>query len=343
MTSQQFGTSGSGLGMTQPLGGAFGASNPSSPAPVGGPQMPTVTRQSQPNISANGPGTTSPISGGIAANGTPAAMTGSVSANGVPVSLSGGIAANGSPAGMTGLAPGAASGIARPGAVVGQPVRNDVSGSSGAQPIMPAAGAPSSSAPGGFGSLMQGYGQTFQAPTGLTEQNDPGYQARLQLGQTALQKSAAARGNLLTGGTAQALNQTAQDYASNEYSNVYNRALTGYDTNYNVWNNDQTNQFNRLASIAGVGQTAANQLSNAGQNASNNVSSNLLGTAGAIGQDYQNAAAANASGIVGGANAWSGALGNTGSSLSNLLLLQQLQGGAGANYGGGSSSYGELG
>lgn len=210
-------------------------------------------------------------------------------------------------------------------------------------PSVPTGGTPSpitaspNTSLGGFGSLMQAYpGGPFVAPTGLTEQNDPGYQARLNLGQQAFEQSAAARGNVLTGGTAQAENQLAQDYASNEYNNVYNRALSGYDTNFNTWNTGQTNQFNRLAALSGVGQTAANQLGNLGVQASNSITGNILGTAGAIGQQMNNAAAANASGIVGSANAWGGALGNTGNNISQLLLLQQLQnGGGGGGLGGG--------
>lgn len=190
---------------------------------------------------------------------------------------------------------------------------------------------------GAYGSLMQPYQGTFQAPTGLTEQNDPGYQARLNLGQQAMDRSAAARGGVLTGGTAQAENQAAQDYASNEYGNVYNRALDNFSTNYNVYNQNQNNQFNRLAAISGMGQTSVQQLGMLGQNAANGVSSNLMGTASSMGQDYQNAAAANASGIVGGANAWSGALGGAGNNLSQLLMLQQLYGG---NSGASSGGYG---
>jgi hypothetical protein len=64
---------------------------------------------------------------------------------------------------------------------------------------------------GAYGSLSQ-----FQAPTAATEQNDPGFQFRLQQGQQALERSAAAKGGLLTGGTAQAEQQFGQDYASNE-------------------------------------------------------------------------------------------------------------------------------
>lgn len=197
---------------------------------------------------------------------------------------------------------------------------------------------------GGFGSLMAGYGQQFTAPD-LNNTTDPGYQARLQLGTDALQRSAAARGGVLTGGTARDLNQFAQDYASNEYNNVYNRALEGYNTNYNVWANDQANRFNRLEALAGGGQVAANNLSTAGQNFANAASNNVLGTAAAMGQDYQNAGAANASGIAGSANAWGSALGGIGGNISNLYMLSQLQGlgGSGAvNYSGGYANPTEL-
>lgn len=184
------------------------------------------------------------------------------------------------------------------------------------------------------GSLMQSYpGGQFTAPTeSQMIAGDPGYQARMDLGEQALQQSAAARGNLLTGGTAQALDKFGQDYASNEYQNYYNQALNTYGTNYNVWNQGQTNQYNRLASMAGVGQQTATQLGQLGQSAANGISNNLLGTAANMGQQYNNAAAANASGMIGSANAWSGALGGTANSLSNLMLMQNMLGGQSNGY-----------
>jgi hypothetical protein len=182
---------------------------------------------------------------------------------------------------------------------------------------------------GGYGSLMQPFGEQFSAPTGLTEQNDPGYQARLNLGSDALQRSAAARGGLLTGNTAKALDTYAQDYASNEYGNVYNRAYNQYATRYNQYEQNQTNQYNRLASLAGVGQQTAQQLGMLGNQAASGISSNLLNTAGMMGQDYQNAAAANASGMVGSANAWNSALGGIGGNVSQLAMMQMLMNGGG--------------
>lgn len=122
-------------------------------------------------------------------------------------------------------------------------------------------------------------------------QKDPGYDFRMQQGQQALERSAAARGGLMGGGFAKGLARYGQDYASNEYNNAYNR-----------FNNDRTNRFNRLSSIAGLGQTANGLNAQAGQNYANNAGSNMMGAANAQG----------AAGIAS-ANAWGGALSNLGS------------------------------
>lgn len=196
---------------------------------------------------------------------------------------------------------------------------------------------PDGSAPSGgtFGSLAQGWGKTFQSPNAVTEQNDPGYQFRLQQGQQALQNSAAARGGLLTGGTAKALTDYNQNAASGEYGNVYNRALQNYNTNYNTFTNDQTNVFNRLMALQSGGQTSANNLSASGITAAGNAANIGLTSAGQIGQQINNAGAANASGYINSANAINGAIGGASNSLSTLAMLRMLQGqGAGAGGGG---------
>lgn len=181
----------------------------------------------------------------------------------------------------------------------------------------------------GQDSLTQGYG-AFTAPTTLDEQNDPGYQARLTLGTTALQNSAAARGSVLTGGTAKALDTYAQDYASNEYSNVYNRALQSYGTNATNYYTNQGNQYNRLAALANTGQQATNTSVAQGQNTANQESNIDLTTGAQQGQDIQNAGAATASGIVGSANAYSSGLTGASGQLTNLALLNSLNN-SGAN------------
>lgn len=126
---------------------------------------------------------------------------------------------------------------------------------------------------------------------------DPGYQFRMDQGQQALERSAAAGGGLLSGGTGKALTQYGQDYASGEYSNAYNR-----------FNNDQTTRFNRLSALAGTGQTATNTVGTLGSQ-----------TAANIGENYLQAGNARAAGYIGQGNAVNNGI----SSLGNFYMQQQ--------------------
>lgn len=108
--------------------------------------------------------------------------------------------------------------------------------------------------PEGWGSLAKAFGlDTFQA--------DPGYAFRQAEGSKAIERAMAAAGKTLNPEAAKALLRFNQDTASNEYMNAYNR-----------YNNDQSNLFNRLASISGFGQTASGQLMGAGTNYANATS-----------------------------------------------------------------------
>lgn len=185
---------------------------------------------------------------------------------------------------------------------------------------------------GAFGSLTAAYpGGTFQAPTAAQALQSPGEQAQLQLGEQALQQSAAAQGNLLTGGTAQGINAYAQNLASTNYQNTYNNAYNTYASGYNQYENQQTNTYNRLASLAGQGQTTANNLGTLGQSAASNIGNISLTGGAQQAQQLNNAGAANASGIVGSANAWGGALSGTANNIGNLSLLSQLYNNNGTN------------
>lgn len=178
---------------------------------------------------------------------------------------------------------------------------------------------------------------TFKAPTDVTEQNDPGYQFRLKTGLDALQNSAAARGGLLSGGTAKAINDYAQNSASSEYGNVYNRAFNDYSTRYNQFQNNQSNLYNRYANLAGLGQTSTAQLGQLGQSAANNVSNTLLTSGAQIGNQINNSAAARASGYVGGANAIAGGINGVTGSIGQSALLSQLLSAGNNNFGSASS------
>jgi hypothetical protein len=87
------------------------------------------------------------------------------------------------------------------------------------------------SRPYGGGYTPPVWGNQFTAPV-LSESNDPGLEARFRFGQQALERSAAAKGTILNGGTQQATAMFGQDYGSNEYANVFDRAFKQYQQKY---------------------------------------------------------------------------------------------------------------
>lgn len=183
--------------------------------------------------------------------------------------------------------------------------------------------------------LLSNFTGSFQAPTADQAAATPGYQFQLQQGEKALQNSAAAKGGVLSGGTAKALDQYSQGLASENYQQTYNNAFQNYQQNYNQFETNQSNQFNRLSQLAGTGQQAATSLnSDLGQN--NQVNAGVL-TNGANQQAQQinNAGAATASGYVGAGNAVSNGINN----YQQYNLLSSLAGNQ-SGYGSGSSGAG---
>jgi hypothetical protein len=152
-------------------------------------------------------------------------------------------------------------------------------------------------------------------------QADPGYAFRLAEGQKALDRQAAARGGLISGGALRAAQRYGQDMGSQEYQSAYNRALMGYNTD--VARENQL--YNRQAALAGIGQTATNLVGTAGQNYATNVGNLMTG-----------AGAAQAAGQVGVANALTGGMSTYLNYSQNNALLNALRGGGG-NYGSGSN------
>jgi hypothetical protein len=167
-----------------------------------------------------------------------------------------------------------------------------------------------------FGSPGQAisFGQ-FVAPFQYNPNADPSTQFRLAEGQKALERGAAARGSVLGGAALKELTRYAQDFASTEYNNAFNRFQT-----------EQTDLFNRYASLAGLGQTASNAAAATGQNYANSVSNILTGTASNMGDYATQAGNARASGYIGGANAWNQALNNLVGGSMDIYTLTQLLG-----------------
>jgi hypothetical protein len=143
-----------------------------------------------------------------------------------------------------------------------------------------------------------GYGYGTQPFTMAQYQADPGYGFRLKRGIDAMERTAAARGGLLSGNQLRGAMEFGQDLASQEYGNAFNRFQT-----------ERSNILNPLQSLGGVGQTATNTLTNA----AGNLGAGMAGAYGNLGSALSanaiNAGNARASGYMGTANALSGAVG----------------------------------
>lgn len=165
----------------------------------------------------------------------------------------------------------------------------------------------------GINALAQMQGERAGMPAAFTGQvdlaQDPGYAFRLSEGMKALERSAAARGGLLSGGTLKGIQRYGQDLASQEYQNAYNRALT----QYNAAVQREATGYNRLAALAGIGQTATGALASQAGQAGANLGNLYMNAGQAAGQ-------ARASGYLGLGNTLTGGLG-TGL---NYLQAQEL-------------------
>jgi len=136
-----------------------------------------------------------------------------------------------------------------------------------------------------FGKYARDFGMgDFQA--------DPGYGFRLSEGMKALERSAAARGGLLSGATLKGITRFGQDTASNEYLNAFNR----YQTN-------RSNQLNPLQSLMGAGQTSTNALSSAAQQTGAGMGNTYMGMGQGLATAQMAGGAARASGYTNMANA----------------------------------------
>lgn len=130
----------------------------------------------------------------------------------------------------------------------------------------------------------------------------PNYDFMLSQGLGAVNNQASVGGGLVGGNALKGINDYAQGYASN----AYQQAFDNYNTN-------QTNIYNRLSNIAGLGQTSNGQTAQAGMNASSNIGSAQLASGAAQAAGYTNMG-----------NAISG----VGNSVSSMYALNNLTGGS---------------
>jgi len=106
-------------------------------------------------------------------------------------------------------------------------------------------------------------------------EESPGYQFRIGEGQKAIERSAASRGSLQSGGTLKAIERYAQDYATSDYDSFLKRY---YD------------RLRPYQSMANIGQAATAQTNVLGANVASDMSRNTMLAGEARGSQYINQA-----------------------------------------------------
>jgi hypothetical protein len=142
--------------------------------------------------------------------------------------------------------------------------------------------------------LMAPFATGFSRPSGT---DDPGYGFAVGQGQEAIEKSAAARGNLLSGGTLKELSKYTAGQALQSYNDTVRSRFDEYVNAGNMFNQNKMNQYNMLMGLAQQGYGASTGIANA----------QMGGTMGA--------ANARAAGQAGAGRAWSGALTGVGNTI----------------------------
>lgn len=154
-------------------------------------------------------------------------------------------------------------------------------------------------------------------------QVDPGYQFALEQGQQAIQRSAAAKGGLVSGGALKDLSAYTTGMASQQYGTAYARAQGTYQQNYqnalnkyqqnysnlfNTFETNQQNKYGRLNALAGMGLTATGMASQAGQNFAANAGQYTIAGGNALAAGTVGGTNALTSGIAGASNAVTGGI-----------------------------------
>lgn len=169
--------------------------------------------------------------------------------------------------------------------------------------------------PNQYGSLMKDF-----TAADFDINKDPGAQYRMEEANKAIERSAAARGGVQSGGTLKALQTNSEDLASQEFQNAYNR-----------FDNNRKTKANLLLGTAGLGQVSLGQQANLGANV---ATQDANSTAGGI----TGAADARASGYVNTANTVNSTIG----SLLDLYNLYKKGGGSTSGSSGVPGSSGQI-
>jgi len=132
-------------------------------------------------------------------------------------------------------------------------------------------------------------------PANFLANQDPGYAFRMSEGLKGLERSAAARGGMLSGSALKGIQRYSQGLASDEYQNAFNRFQT-----------QRANTLNPFQSLAGVAQSASNTMGTAAGQFGQQMGANIIGAGNAAAAGQVGAANAITSGLGQGINFYQG-------------------------------------
>lgn len=173
------------------------------------------------------------------------------------------------------------------------------------------------------GTLQSGYLLHNFDANDLKAGIDPGYQFRMDQGNAALTAKRAAVGNRFGSQALKDIVNYNQDAGSQEFGNAYNRYNTNRDAIYN-----------KLAAIAGTGQTQTNNNNAMGSTLGQTLGNNTQNGVSNSNNYLTSGAAASAAGQIGSTNAIVGGLNQAGNN------WYQLQGRNGGSSNWGNNNYG---
>lgn len=187
----------------------------------------------------------------------------------------------------------------------------------------------------------------FKAPTQADLLASPGFQSSLDRASNTLQRSAAAKGSLLSGSTAQALSDQTADLTTQGYGNLFNQDAATYSTNRgnafdsykerraNFYQN-QDSAYAKLMGIASLQEQDTNAQRQLALGYAGLGSGAISGGAAQYNGLLTGGANAAASGVVGGANPYQSLYG--GASQLPAWLIAMMRGQGGSSGGGGSNA-----
>lgn len=146
-----------------------------------------------------------------------------------------------------------------------------------------------------------GYGEFARNMTRADYDDDPGHQFRMDEGLKGLERSAAARGGLLSGRAAKDTMRFAQGLGTQDWNDSFNR-----------FNINRAARLNPLQSLMGAGQSSANTMTSAAGNYGQQAGQNIIGAGNAT-----------AAGKVGSANAINSGIGSAWNMYQNNQLMNK--------------------